>query len=572
MAVPDNPQNKPVAAAPTSPTKPKPPQESSGQIIKSKKEGHVATPATYPPTSETRGEPRSQMKKISRRSSKPFINWFQRKLAGTVRARRVSEPQRPGTRSPSVQEKRRSSVPMPPLLAPHAGSTGSRHQGRAASVGPSSRKNAISLNDTDEAGSTTDAADSESYDGRRSSLARDSTWSPASYYEADEDASVRPLPPSSPPSPSPSRSSSSYLSDPRTFRSMAASTKPTTLLSVDLTGGMAHIAQAPPTPTSTSHRIPPYIRSHSAGPSGGSISFSALPPPSPTRATSSGALQAPQHTRHHPRDNPRPDAVPRDDASVLTLASSAFGMPGARIGVAALATSGRASLADDASHLSAAHGASDSTSHFLLSRDRYDEADDGEEQEQEQDRDEDVGASVRALRPRSSRRNSWGSEASKWSASASVILGSNVSPVARDRSLWTGSYRTGAFSVENGEDLEGEASDEGEDNPAESLEDDTGLDHSARLEDRVQIVDATTPPAAQPANTSPSEEPVHRLHHHTSFTSSKSPSETPRVVPIPLGEPEPMPNPRASVDVQSMATTDYHTEGYRTAASTPLPV
>ncbi|OCH88319.1 hypothetical protein OBBRIDRAFT_795371 [Obba rivulosa] len=598
MPVPVNPQSSKPAAAPTPPTKPvpKPPQEPSGRPVKSKKEDQSATPAAFPPASEPRGEPRSQMKKISRRSSKPIINWFQRKLAGT-RARRASEPQRLGTRSPSLKEKRRTSVPMSPIVAPQV-STGSRQQGRAASAGPSSRKNAISLNDTDEASNTTDAADSESYDERRSSLARDSTWSPASYYEADEDASVRPLPPSSPPSPSPSRSSSSYLSDPRTFRSMAASTKPTTLLSVDLAGGMAHIAQAPPTPTSGSHRLPPYIRSHSAGPSGGSISFSALPPPSPTRATGPGALQAPQHTRHHPRDNPRPDAPPRDDASVLTLASSAFGMPGARIGVGALALSGRASL-DDASHLSNTLGASDSTSHFLLCHDRddEDEGEDGEEGEdrgREQDRDEDVAASMRALRPRSSRRNSWGSEASKWSASASVVLGSGMSPVARDRSLWTsGSYRTGAFSIDNGEDRDEEVSDE--DGPPESVEGSPGRDHSAQLEDADAQEDIKTPSATQQVEASrPSEESALSLHTNGSFASSMSPSETPRVTSIPLVEHEPMPNPfatnashaevrasqerpnmyadpRASVDGQSLATTDFHTEGYRTASSTPLP-
>ncbi len=98
-----------------------------------------------------------------------------------------------------------------------------------------------------------DSTSDQSSVSRRDS-GRDSMWSPASALEADEDASLRPLPPSSPPSPSPSRSSSSYLSNPRTFRSIAASTKPTTLLSIDLHGnGMAHIAQAPVTPTSYRH-------------------------------------------------------------------------------------------------------------------------------------------------------------------------------------------------------------------------------------------------------------------------------------------------------------------------------
>ncbi len=52
----------------------------------------------------------------------------------------------------------------------------------------------------------------------------------------------------------------------------------------------------------------------------------------------------------------------------------------------------------------------------------------------------DVDASVRALRPRSSRRGSWESEVSKWSARIRVATPSLV----RDRSLWT------ANSVKNG--------------------------------------------------------------------------------------------------------------------------
>jgi hypothetical protein len=58
----------------------------------------------------------------------------------------------------------------------------------------------------------------------------------------------------------------------------------------------------------------------------------------------------------------------------------------------------------------------------------------------------DVDASVRALRPRSSRRGSWESEASRWSAR---IQGGTPS-LGRERSLWTSnSVRTGALSAEN---------------------------------------------------------------------------------------------------------------------------
>lgn len=65
------------------------------------------------------------------------------------------------------------------------------------------------------------------------------------------------------------------------------------------------------------------------------------------------------------------------------------------------------------------------------------------------ERDGDVDASVRALRPRSSRRGSWESEASGWSAHFGNGTGPPGTPSAlRDRSLWTtGSFKTGARSV-----------------------------------------------------------------------------------------------------------------------------
>ncbi|OJT13315.1 hypothetical protein TRAPUB_10081 [Trametes pubescens] len=440
------------------------PTTTPASTVKSKKDSKLSTtpstmstkPAVVPPSQDT-------VKKISRRGSKPIINWFQRKLAGTVRARRASESQRFNTvpvRTGKDKQHRRISAPMPPPLTIQS-RTRSNHNSRqngSHSRLSSSRGGAISLNET------TDGADSGSYtsdseDGRRSSLARDSTYSPASYFEADEDASVRPLPPSSPPSPSPSRSSSSYLSHSRTFRSMTASTKPTTLLSIDLTGGMAHIAQAPPTPNTTGHRIPPHIRTHSSGPSSGSITFSAIPPPSPTSPSrpssgNSGAgdprgatLTAPLYTTHHPRNNPRPSSPPPDDASMLTLASSAFGMPGARMG--ATAGAGRGSIADDSvSHWSHAAGLTDSTSHFMMN-----ELEEGAEEERYTYNDHDVDASVRALRPRSSRRGSWDSTVSGWSANVALAVGT-PSP-GGIRRLWrSGSLRTGGLSTENEEVFE----------------------------------------------------------------------------------------------------------------------
>ena len=271
---------------------------------------------------------------------------------------------------------------------------------------------------------TGDRGSDYGYEG--SSLARISTWSPASILEADDNASLRPLPPSAPPSPSPSYSSASYLSDPRTFRSMTASTKPTTILSIDIAGGLAHIAQVP-TPVSAGPWFTPHVRNPSLDVpvgSGNSITFSALPPsptvsrpPSPSNAstTATRPVQAPLHTAHHPRNNPRPFSPPLENASMLTLASSAFGVPGARIGANALSYGGERSII----------GAGDSISHIsgLLGDDER-LFNDGE-------MDRDFDASVRALRPRSSRRGSWESEASGWSA---AVTGSGY---PRNRSLWT---------------------------------------------------------------------------------------------------------------------------------------
>ncbi|KAH9978025.1 hypothetical protein BGW80DRAFT_788969 [Lactifluus volemus] len=283
-------------------------------------------------------------------------------------------------------------------------------------------------------------------------------WSPTSNLEADEDASLRPLPPSSPPSPSPSPSltSSSYLSNTRTFKSMAASTKPTTLLSVDLAGGMAHIAQAPPTPGTTS-RIPAHLWSNQTGSGAGSISFSALPP-SPTSSYSHSVrldgthpLQAPQHTTHHPRNNPRPSSPPLDNASVLTLASSAFGIPGARMGL--LGGTNDATSFSHFSHFGGGSrlGAEDRSSHIIMGDDLDVEGG-----------DRDANASVRALRPRSSRRGSWESEASGWSASLGNGLVAPGTPVAiKEKSLRSLSITTGHISggVNENEDQESALAD-----------------------------------------------------------------------------------------------------------------
>ena len=403
------------------------------------------------PTTTAKAPSQATQKKV-RRSSKPIINWFQRKLAGSGKGKRIENVPLDlgvGRSASNRQMGRVTSSPLPSQPA--------------QSIKPLARRKtrSISLNGDDDGrdfNNQSYADDDLSLE--LSSINRESIWSPASALEADDDASVRPIPPSAPPSPSPSRSSSSYLSDPRTFRSMAASTKPTTLLSIDLNGnGMAHIAQAPNPPVALLHRFAPHVRQSSSlsSPgllsSGGSIAFSALPstqpssPPPSLRNLSSlsplqtphihGAMpsiQAPLHTTHHPRNNPRPSSPPLDNASVLTLASSAFGLPH-RSGIHNYSPS---AIGDSASHYggSITFPDAESTSHYVL----------GEDERLEE---RDFDASLRALRPRSSRRGSWESEVSRWSAR---IQGTGSPSLVRERSLWTSnSIRTGGFSAEHGE-------------------------------------------------------------------------------------------------------------------------
>jgi len=409
-------------------------------------------PTTTAPV--TKSPSQAAQKKIPRRSSKPIINWFQRKLAG------------------SGKGKRTENVPLTIAEIGMGRSGSNRQMGRvtssplpsqpAQSIKPLARRKtrSISLNgDEDGREFNIQSYADDDLSLEHSSLNRESIWSPASALEADDDASVRPIPPSAPPSPSPSRSSSSYLSDPRTFRSIAASTKPTTLLSIDLNGnGMAHIAQAPNPPVALFHRFSPHVRQSSSlsSPgllgSGGSITFSALPSTQPSSRPSSlrrlnslspvlaphnngamSSVQAPLHTTHHPRNNPRPSSPPLDNASVLTLASSAFGIPNRPT-----QNYTPSAIGDSASHYggSVTFPDAESTSHYVL----------GEDERLEE---RDFDASVRALRPRSSRRGSWESEVSRWSAR---VQGTGTPSLVRERSLWTSnSIRTGGFSTEHAE-------------------------------------------------------------------------------------------------------------------------
>lgn len=447
---------------PTATMRPTPPTTTSTPLqMHSQKKGASKNAATAGPVGSN-----VPQKKVPRRSSKPIINWFQRKLAGSGKGKRAENvPLRiaelgvaRNNSSTGRQMNRITSSPLP--VQSHY----LKQQARPDAASLARRKTrSISLYGDEELREINQYHDDDTASLDQYSLNRDSIWSPTSALEADDDASVRPIPPSAPPSPSPSRSSSSYLSDPRTFRSMAASTKPTTLLSIDLNGnGMAHIAQAP-TPPQQINRFAPHVRQSSSLSnaallsSGASITFSALPstqPPSrptsnpgslgssilntpqgPMQNSQMSSVQAPLHTNHHPRNNPRPSSPPMDNASVFTLASSAFGIMPNRLTTQTYTPS---AIGDSVSH----YGGSitfldaESTSHYAP-----------EDDERLEERDFD--ASVRALRPRSSRRGSWESEVSGWSAR---VTGPGTPSLLRERSLRTSeSVQTGNLSTENGD-------------------------------------------------------------------------------------------------------------------------
>ncbi|KAG6833755.1 hypothetical protein H0H87_001187 [Tephrocybe sp. NHM501043] len=447
-----------------------PPLESNGDV-------HTSLPKTQPSKSKSVSPPANKpapKPTLSSRSSKPIINWFQRKLAGTGRSKRT-ENHRAAAEAIALSKARAGSTSLSSRPTPRIASSPvtsstypSGRLGRHDSNVIAPHRRTMSLNGDEEY--SVDGGDDNSLG--ESSLARESTWSPTSVLEADDDASLRPIPPSAPPSPSPPRSSSSYLSDPRTFRSIAASTKPTTLLSIDINGnGMAHIAQAPTTPPVYVNRLPPHMRNSSIGTYGihgsaTSITFSSLPQSSsrPSSVSNSGthlamphghaALQAPLHTTHHPRNNPRPSSPPLDNASVLTLASSAYAIPGTRMNIGQSTNASARGVGDSLSHFGGSinYGDVESTSQFVL-------GDDDRLEER------DVDASVRALRPRSSRRGSWESEASRWSARVQ----NGGSSLARDRSLRTSnSFKTGLLNADNTEsyDRSDDVDDENVDEPS----------------------------------------------------------------------------------------------------------
>ncbi|TIB70365.1 hypothetical protein E3Q22_02666 [Wallemia mellicola] len=126
---------------------------------------------------------------------------------------------------------------------------------------------------------------------------------PDSLSGADEDASLKPL--NSTKSLTFTTNSSSQSVDTnnsddiesKTFISKA-STKPTTVLSLDAHDGVAHIAQAP-SPSLSQQNMPSTSYNHYNHP--------------------------PMYTRPQIHNNPRPLSPPNDDASIMTLASSNAG-------------------------------------------------------------------------------------------------------------------------------------------------------------------------------------------------------------------------------------------------------
>ncbi|CAK9780883.1 hypothetical protein CC85DRAFT_100090 [Cutaneotrichosporon oleaginosum] len=176
---------------------------------------------------------------------------------------------------------------------------------------------------------------------------------------ADEDASVRPIPPSPTSMSVTSRSGSMPLwrsdsaSAPRRVRTTSpppivgrrdtigssvgasytseedtqsrqnslASTKPTTVMSFE-SASPAHIAVAPSLSSS-----PPVHRTMSS-PTTTATSIGHLPSPVSTTFAplDEPSVRVPLHSRYHPRNNPHPSAAPRPDASIVTLASSNFAL------------------------------------------------------------------------------------------------------------------------------------------------------------------------------------------------------------------------------------------------------
>ncbi|KAF8326661.1 uncharacterized protein EI90DRAFT_3127827 [Cantharellus anzutake] len=406
-------------------------------------------------------------KEIKRHTSQPILNWFHRKISGG----------KPGSRKRRGKQLN-DTVNQADTELDQAQNPDGTVRGAASNAGRRSLhlhipESPLRLTQTtvktvvEQENVKLHGHPETSIHSRAGSLGPSLNWSAREPGEADDDASIRPIPPSIPPSPVPSRSTHSSSATNtsaacttdhlQTSQSIGPpSTKPTTVMSMDLGPG-GHIAQvlpsqssvlgrnalitASPAPSPSSSRFP-HPRSSNAlasvsasvsfnmGPSGASGPNRQAPPPTyavetPTTSTTTSTsmtvpvagakllTHAPGLTHFHPKNNPRPASPPLDNASTLTLASSNFAM----------------------SHTSP--------------RSRSIAA----------DRDlGDTNASMLALRP-SSRRSSWGSDETGWSATGQsthtgisaagpgglLNIGSSIGPRRRGTgsiaTAW--SYRTG---------------------------------------------------------------------------------------------------------------------------------
>lgn len=260
-----------------------------------------------------------------------------------------------GYRNPPSERRREANNPYPSLPIPLV-----RRSYPASTIDGDSRAPSMSLLSR----SRTSSLRSLSSYARRHPISIADDDSNASLYprNADEDASLRPLPPSptsmsiisragsaplvrsdsvphkTAPAPVMRRDTrSSSVDGPRSFMSddaanlrgsregSLASTKPTTIISFE-SGAPAHIAVAPSVSSSS-----PVVRplSTSTGASGGGLAQSLPSPVSPTflpATVQSEDFHVPKHTRYHPRNNPHPASAPGPNASTQTLASSTFGL------------------------------------------------------------------------------------------------------------------------------------------------------------------------------------------------------------------------------------------------------
>lgn len=399
--IPRTTQNPPPVIAPITATgnpRPAPNAEAGPSVLRPSRAGLSSAEAyanAHYPSSR-----RDRDKSTGGVVSKPIFDWISRKLGGAGRRATITEigphvgrPPSPRARYPTLPKHARGTgwayrdqVPLSPaeIFAPstfsretnNSVSRSESHSLRSYSFGAAvseARREANNpypsipvpqlhrelTNDNDESFISRSRTSSVRSEGSitssmppRISLADDGSSFRLSRY-ADENASLRPLPPSHRGSPTPStsmlsRSASASLLSPqpsrrptspslrvrpetrysgstgadRSFTSSepedngrqsrrdSSSTKPT-IVSVDGPLPTTHIAQVPNPPS----------------PLRGSLARASDEVPPPTTPSIPTSSQAPKHSHPHPRDNPRPSSPPDPNASTLTLASSTFAVP-----------------------------------------------------------------------------------------------------------------------------------------------------------------------------------------------------------------------------------------------------